>query len=315
MLATNQISAVRQYLLGGYKQHVALDGKNTTNPILLTLHGGPGSPVPFSVGCRGLFPEYTEHFIMVYWDQLGCGINNHPVGNSFSVENFADMAVDLIKVLKQEFPDNRLMLLGTSWGSVLATRAALRVPNLIDSVVIYGQVTKNLIFNKEVYAALESASIPSRDKRRLWKIQARAEHSLQDLKLVTRWIRSYTDGYQTKSNQKMPMGRIFGGMLLSPDYSLKDFVAVTKNGYAKNTSLWRELMQIDLSDMLNQVQVPYLILQGSTDIVSSTKRVAQVVAESDNTNLRFLALENNGHIPNIDGLEAILAECKKMAAR
>lgn len=45
-----------------------VDGRMENLPIVITLHGGPGTPIPFSVGCRGLFPEFTDRFIMVYWD-------------------------------------------------------------------------------------------------------------------------------------------------------------------------------------------------------------------------------------------------------
>ena len=83
IIAANEISEIRNYNLGGYSQKVLIEGKKKTNPIIIILHGGPGSPIPFCVGCRGLFPELTDKAIIVYWDQLGCGINNHPIGDSF----------------------------------------------------------------------------------------------------------------------------------------------------------------------------------------------------------------------------------------
>ena len=67
---------------------------------MLCLHGGHGSPIPFSAGARGLFPEFTDNCIMVYWDQLGCGINNYKIDNRFTIDMFVQMTVDLIKILK-----------------------------------------------------------------------------------------------------------------------------------------------------------------------------------------------------------------------
>lgn len=314
LIATNQISTVREYTLGGHRQRVALDGKHAASPLLLTLHGGPGTPFPFSVGCRGLFPQFSAHFIMVYWDQLGCGANNYPLKNDFSVHSFADMGIDLIKALRQDFPQNPLFLLGTSWGSVLAANAAIRVPQLIDGVVAYGQVVKQPFFNAEVYAALGQAALRRKEKARLAKIRAQAQHTPADWNCMVKWIRKYTDGYQAKSELPMRIGHIFMQMLASPDYSLKDFIALFINGYAKNTRLLQDLLHIDLSDTLEQMPVPYFIVQGSTDIVSSTKTLARLVAQSGNANLRYMALENNGHIPDMDGLEKILAACRELAA-
>ena len=81
--SNNQISELCSFSLGGYQQKVLIEGKNRDNPIVITLHGGPGIPIPFSVGCRGLFPVFTDEFTMVYWDQLGCGINNHVIDNQY----------------------------------------------------------------------------------------------------------------------------------------------------------------------------------------------------------------------------------------
>ena len=70
IIAGNEISELKTYSLGGYPQKILIDGRKRANPIVIFLHGGPGSPIPFSVGCRGLFPEITDQVTMVYWDQL-----------------------------------------------------------------------------------------------------------------------------------------------------------------------------------------------------------------------------------------------------
>jgi pimeloyl-ACP methyl ester carboxylesterase len=309
IILKNRISQINTYVLGGYEQKVLLDGKETTNPIMIALHGGLGMPIPFSVGCRGMFPEFTEHFIMVYWDQLGCGINNHFIDDNFSIDNFTDMTIDLIKAIRKDFPSNQLILLGVSWGSVLATKAVTRVPELVDNVIVYGQILKNSFFNEEVYQALNQSKISPKNKKRLIKIQDSKTHTTDDLKEIAKFIRKYTEGYQAKTDEKMPIGTIIGGLLTSPDYTLKDFIAIVKNGSMKNTSIWKELMQIDLSKEIENVQVPYHILQGATDIVTSTKAISEFVAESQNSNLRINLIEKNGHIPGAGGIKKLLEEC------
>lgn len=312
IILSNQISRMKTYLLGSYEQRVLLDGKDATNPVMLVLHGGPGTPIPFSAGCRGLFPEFTDRFIMVYWDQLGCGINNHPIDDNFSIDMYVDMAEDLIKELKKEFPDNQLILLGTSWGSVLAAKVVARVPELVDNVLAYGQILNKLFFNEEVYSILGQSKLPQKVKKRLIELQGKLSRSPEELKEMATWIRKYTEGYQAKSNEKTPIGFIIRGLLTSPDYTFKDFVAIIKNGSMINTSLWKELMQIDLSEVLQNIQVPYRILQGSTDIVTSSKAVSKFVSESQNSNLSFRMIDNNGHIPNASGINEVLEECIKL---
>ena len=66
IIASNEISELKTYTLNGYPQKVLIEGKKRTNPMVLFLHGGPGTPIPFCEGCRGMFPEITENFTMVY---------------------------------------------------------------------------------------------------------------------------------------------------------------------------------------------------------------------------------------------------------
>lgn len=74
-------------------------------------------------------------------------------------------------------------------------------------------------------------------------------------------------------------------------------------GNQKNRSLWNEILQIDLADTLNNVQIPYVILQGDTDIVASASTVKTLVHSSSNSNLQCEMIENSGHEPGKEGME------------
>lgn len=308
IIADNQVSKIETYSLGGYQQKILFDGKYETNPILLFLHGGPGTPIPFSEGCRGMFPQFTDRCIMVYWDQLGCGINNHVIDDSFTIDRFVDMTVDLIKTVKKDFPNNPVNLFAVSWGTVLAAKAAARVPELLNRVLAYGQVLKNLTFNSEVYENLKKAALPQSKQKLLDEIFSKNVHTIGELKQISTWIRKYTEGYQSKAGGKTPVGAIIRGLLTSPDYSMKDVKAIIKNGYFENKSLLSEMMKIDLSHELLNIQVPYMIMQGSSDIVTSTKAISEFTSKSQNKNLTFCQIENSAHFPSSNAIDRILTE-------
>lgn len=306
IIASNEISELKEYTLNGYAQKVLVEGKKRTNPIVIFLHGGPGSPIPFCEGCRGMFPELTEQFTMVYWDQLGCGINNCLIDDFFSVDTFVKMTIDLVRQIGEDYKGNPINIFAVSWGSILAAKVAEAIPGLLNRVVIYGQVLKQLSFNEEVFAALDKTDLPKKQKERLLVMRQSPVHSLEELKTIMGWIGKYTEGYQSKKGGKTPIGSILIGLLGSPDYSLKDFKAIVVNGYMKNKSLLTELMGIDLSETLKRVDVPYLILQGDTDIVTSTSMVSNFVKAAGNDKLHYLQVENSGHLPSAGGMDMIL---------
>lgn len=304
IIEENEISELFIFSLGKVKQKVLIEGKSKDLPIVINLHGGPGMPIPFSVGCRGLFPMFTDRFIMVYWDQLGCGINNYDLKDQFNIESFVEMTIDLITEVRKLFPNNKLILFGTSWGSVLALKAAQKSGNQVNAVVVYGQVLRSLFFNEEVYETLEKAGFSN---KKLLRIRTMNPDTIKndDLQFLAGKIRKYTDGYMNKKGKQVRLGKIVRGLLTSPDYKLKDFKAILINGTSTSTCLWSELLEIDLKDSLSNVNVPYYILQGDTDIVTSTTDLVQTVEATENPCLSCRVIKNSGHMPGEEAIKAI----------
>lgn len=300
-----EVSYVKSERLGGYLQKYAVEGKRKDLPVVICLHGGPGSPIPFSVGCRGLFPDFTDKFIMVYWDQLGCGANNFPVDDRFSIEQFANMSVDLIKAIKKDFPNNKLFLFGMSWGSVLALISAARMPKEIDGVLVCGQVLTAPMFSDYALETIKNSFAPQKEKDFVEKLHAQKDVTFQEGMRLSKIIRKYTDGYSKRDAESMPIGWLIKGMLSSPDYRLKDFLAVFKNGYAKNQSLVKEMSRIDLRDMLKDIACPYMIFQGETDIVTSTKELVIFADGCQNENVRYQVIPDMGHFPSASAMKLI----------
>lgn len=306
VISNNEISELCAFSLGGYEQKVLIEGKRKDSPIIITLHGGPGTPIPFSVGCRGLFPQFTDNFIMVYWDQLGCGINNFVIDDTFSIDSFVQMTEELVDHVKKKFPNNKVMLFSTSWGSILSAKLLERNPHAVDAVVACGQIIKNVFICDEVKNKLSQSGIPQRKLERINKVTVE-NYSGKDLQLISNSLRKYTDAYQNKTGAKAPMGLIMKGLITSPDYRMKDFKAIMVNGYMRNTSLWKEILRVNLTEQLKKVEVPYIILQGDTDIVASTQTVKDVVSVSDNTNLKYQVVANTGHLPGVRMMDTLLS--------
>lgn len=305
IIKENEISKLYEFSLGNVPQKVLIEGKSKSLPIVISLHGGPGTPIPFSAGCRGLFPMFTERFLMVYWDQLGCGINNYDLKDQFTIDSFVEMTTDLISEVKNLFPHNKIILFGMSWGSVLALKTVHKLGKNIDAAVVWGQVLQKLLFNDEVYDTLEKSGLPEKKLRKIRTITPE-NASDKDMQLLTGCIRKYTDGYTNKKGAKAPVGAIIRGLLASPDYKLKDFKAIMVNGTSTSTRLWPELLKLDLREELSQVSIPYYILQGDTDIVTSTSNIAEQIASWGNPHLSCRVVPDSGHIFGKEGMDAIL---------
>ena len=309
VIMRNDISELRTFNLGGFKQKVLIEGLRRDLPVVICLHGGPGTPIPFSVGCRGMFPEFTDNFIMVYWDQLGCGANDRIISDDYNIKSYVQMTEDLIDEIKSLFPSNKIILLGLSWGTVLCARLLKRNPHAVDAVVACGQIVSAPFISEEVMFELATSKMPKDKLTEVLNLNA-DNFSPEKLKKMIGAIRKYTNGYQHKEGSKASLGKIILGLLTSPDYKFKDFKAIIVNGMAENTYIWKELLKINLSQVIERVDIPYRILQGDSDIVASTRTIKGVVNGSHNSNLKLRIVDKTGHIPGVEMMDALLDELK-----
>ncbi len=306
-IRSNQVSTMETFSLGGYPQKVLIEGKTPDLPVLIFLHGGPGTPIPFCAGGRGMFPEFTEQFILVCWDQLGCGINNREIDDSFSIQSFVQMTADLIRALAERFPNNKKYIFATSWGSILCAKLLEQHPRIVDGAVVCGQILRDVFFSPEVLDTLSQAKLPTKKLARLQQISPE-NYTPEDLQLFSSCLQKYTNAYFHKQGRKAPLGKILLGLLTGPDYRLADVKAIMVNGYRGNGSLWREILKLDLTGTVSRVQIPYRICQGDSDIVASTQQVQKLVKAAGNPNLRCKVAANTGHMPGVDMLETVYAQ-------
>lgn len=305
IIESNEISEVYTFKLGGYNQKVLIEGTKKELPIVIILHGGPGTPIPFSVGCRGLFPEFTNKFIMVYWDQLGCGINNYKIDDNFTINSFVNMTIDLLNEVRKLFKNNKIYIFATSWGSVLSAKVAELKPEEINGVIVSGQIIKNIFFNEYVLNTLENSKIPKKKLNIIKNTNAKNATS-KELQLISSSLTKYTDAYYNKKGEKAPIMPLIKGLITSPDYKMKDVKALIFNGYRGNNSIWNELLKIDLTATLKNIKVPYIIFQGDTDVVAPTKMVQDLVESSNNDILKCYVIKNTGHLSSAKMAEEIL---------
>ncbi len=69
---------------------------------------------------------------------------------------------------------------------------------------------------------------------------------------------------------------------------------------------------MDLSEVLTSVKIPYVMIQGDTDIVASTKAARELSEQSENDFLKCRIVGNSGHLPGSEGMEAVLDALKSL---
>jgi pimeloyl-ACP methyl ester carboxylesterase len=145
--------------INGTEQWITIRGRDSRNPILLFLHGGPGAA---QSGTAPLFSPWEETFTIVHWDQPMSGATyakniGKDVG-PLTIERYTRDGIAVIEHVLKKLGAQKLVVMGASWGSQLGLTIADRRPDLIAAYVGTGQVvsgTRGLAIGHDL--ALEAA--------------------------------------------------------------------------------------------------------------------------------------------------------------
>src|SRR6266498_3406512 len=126
----------------GYRTWYRLVGDlNTPVTPLLALHGGPGSTHNYFAPLEGLAGERP----VVLYDQIGCGKSDRPQDIDWSVDVFRDE----VAALRDQLGLERIHLLGTSWGGMLALEHVLSGAQGIVSLTLSSTLANLALWNEE----------------------------------------------------------------------------------------------------------------------------------------------------------------------
>ena len=115
------IAAIETVTLGGVEQTVTIRGANTTKPVLLFLHGGPGMPSSPWATWNNVHADLEANFVFVHWDQRGAGksYSEDLTVDDMHLDNFVSDTLELTDILRERFDQDKIFLWGLSWGSGL----------------------------------------------------------------------------------------------------------------------------------------------------------------------------------------------------
>ena len=106
---------------------------NPNDPMIVVLHGGPGGDYRGLLNCSKFS---ADGFYVVFYDQLGSGLSQRLNKESYtSVQIFIDELDGVIRHYRRR-PDQKVILMGHSWGAMLATAYVNEYPQAVSGVVL-----------------------------------------------------------------------------------------------------------------------------------------------------------------------------------
>jgi pimeloyl-ACP methyl ester carboxylesterase len=232
---------------------------DASNPVVLMLHGLGSS----SAGYRAQFAGLFRDFHVIAWNALGFGGSSPIPGHNASIDDYADALEAVLRALRVE----RLsVLVGSSWGSVVALAFTRRYPARVGSLVLSApNVAKGRILGEARDAELDA------------------------------WLRT--------ADTSIPVSRAaIANRLLTPHTpSVRQHVERLRD--AMTTDGWRHairsLFTVYTPDIISEVRCPITILSGTLDQVAPHRDHAEpLLAAAPRT--KSLSFEDCGHMLKLE---------------
>lgn len=127
----DQDPSLPQRSVNGTKLHVETFG-NAHDPIIVALHGGPGGDYRSLLKCSAFA---NSGYFVVFYDQRGSGLSQRHPKKHYSLDIMIDDLAAIIRHYRKA-PDQKVFLLGQSWGAMLATAYIDRYPSAIAGAIL-----------------------------------------------------------------------------------------------------------------------------------------------------------------------------------
>ncbi|WP_299799879.1 alpha/beta hydrolase [uncultured Maribacter sp.] len=282
--AQNKIAEEKFITIGGIEQWVTIKGDDSDNPIILIIHGGPGSTM--SHYKEDVYADWLKEFTIVHWDQRGAGktfgkncpkdINDEfYLNNPLTVNEMVNDGILVTQYLLKQFNKKKVILIGTSWGSILATEMAQKNPDLYHAYIGHAQFVNFLANVKNAYLEVKKLADQNNDKvimDRLNNLGAPPYIKAKTYGQLLRIIKQYERENATPAPSSW--GKVAASYENNEDsrdrYNGDDYSFLNLVG-DENIGVKSMVSNINLEHTAIVFRLPVFMIQGKHDILCSTE--------------------------------------------
>jgi pimeloyl-ACP methyl ester carboxylesterase len=238
--------------IGGINQVIATKG-NPQKPLLLFLHGGPGS------SRMNTADKFTDQLLndlcIVMWDQRESGLTQklNKTNTPISFKLMTNDTRDLIDTLLRRYDRKKLFLAGESWGTSLGFQMVKQYPDKLFAYMSFGSVVHQSLSEELLLEKMKTHAVDKQNKT-----------AIEELNKVKIPFTSYEQMYYLRKWWFDYNGQSFPA---KDTAAIKEYL---KDWSATWLATWNEVLGIDLTKSLPVAKCPVYIFAGGTDQQTSS---------------------------------------------
>lgn len=296
----NSISVLEQVKINGTKQQIMIRGRDQNNPVIIYVHGGPGcSEIPYAAKFQDLL---EKDFTIVHYDQRGSGKSYHfnEDYSKLTADVLVDDLLELTDDISKRFGKEKVILIGHSYGTYLATNAAYKAPEKYEAYIGIGQMSN-----------MQESEIDNLNNTISEAKKAGNTEDVKYLEGIAEKIysgegatpRDYVGKYGGATRLiNMPDGDI-AGMLLSREYNLLDIIRYNYGLAKTQAQLLKEVFDKPLLKLVTKLDLPFYFVMGKYDAMTSSNAAKKYFDMLEADQKGFISFEESAHYPQFEEKE------------
>ena len=296
----NSISVMEQVEINGSNHEMMIRGNDKDNPVIIVVHGGPGTPeMPYVDQYQDLL---ETNFTVVHYDQRASGKSYH------FFEDYSNLSTDLLvedllaltDYISERFGQEKVILMGHSFGTYIATQAAYIAPEKYEAYIGIGQMSD--IRESEIdslnYSIEQAQKAGNTDD--VLSLQGLTEKIENGETVVPR---NYVSKYGGSSRMIDDLGDDNISVLFSSEYNLLDVFRYNVGmGYSQKMLL-KDLLNNPLPDKVTKLELPVYFIMGKYDYMTSSNAAKKYFDRIEADKKEFIAFEQSAHYPQFEEKE------------
>ncbi|MBO0409871.1 alpha/beta fold hydrolase [Enterococcus hulanensis] len=312
----NSIAELRKVQLNGRKEWVSIRGENRNKPLLLFLAGGPGGSQ--LAATRYELAELEKDFVVVNWEQPGSGKSYSAIPKKqLTPEIYVQDGTALVRSLLKEFRQEKVYLVGESWGSALGIFMAKEQPELYHAFMGTGQMVAFEETEKIDYALAMKLAKENGDQKIVDSLRKNGTPPYYGKSVTTK-----SAVYLNYLSQRMARNPEIQnpGFQTIRDLSAKEYGILDKVNYLRGilqtfNQVYPQLYEIDLRKDYAKLDIPVYFLLGKHDLNAPRSLAEDYYDKLAAPEKEIIWFEHSGHNPWINERERFAEVVQQIAEK
>lgn len=293
----HSISVLEQADINGSKQEIMIRGKDRENPVIIFVHGGPGcSEIPYASKYQDLL---ENSFTVVNYDQRASGKSYH------FFEDYSNLSSDLLvedllaltDYISERLGKEKVILIGHSYGTYIATQAAYQAPEKYEAYIGIGQMSDTV--DSEIDSlnyVIEQAQIAGNMDDAAHLQGLTEQISAGEMFTPRNYVIEYGGASRLIKN---PDGNNMD-MLLSSEYNVLDVIRYNYGLSYSQRILLPDVVENPLPSIVTELQVPCYFIMGEYDYMTSSDAAEAYFDQIKAEHKEFISYEKSAHYPQFE---------------